>query len=153
MMKLIFMTFGIVFGFLMSRAGATQFDFYAQLFLFENLQLLWVIVFAVITGMLGMSLLKRFNAREVMTGARLTFEGKPKQPGLIIGALLFGVGWGVTGTCPGSAAVMLGEGKIIALASGFGMLLGTYLYAHVYERRQKTNGIQIHTRPRPSSVT
>ena len=71
----------------------------------------------------------------LIDGARLSFEGKPKQPGLVIGALLFGIGWGVTGMCPGSAAVMLGEGKVITLAAGFGMLFGTWLYALMYERK------------------
>ena len=134
-MKYLFIFFGIAFGFLMSRAGATTFDFYAQLFLFENLQLLWVILFAVITGMTGMLILKRLKVAAVINGSRLTFEAKPKQKGLVVGALMFGVGWGLTGTCPGSAAVMLGEGKVIVLAAGFGMLLGTYLYARMYERQ------------------
>ena len=136
-MKYLFIFFGIAFGFFMSRAGATNFDFYAQLFLFENLQLLWVILAAVTTGMLGMAILKRLDVKAVISGAKLSFEGKPKQPGLIIGALMFGVGWGVTGTCPGSAAVMLGEGKVIVLVAGFGMLFGTYLYAHAYERKTR----------------
>ena len=134
-MKYLFIFFGIAFGFLMSRAGATNFDFYAQLFLFENLQLLWVILFAVITGMTGMVILKKVKVEAVINGAKLTFKAKPKQKGVAIGALIFGAGWGLTGTCPGSAAVMLGEGKVIVLAAGFGILLGTYIYAHLYERQ------------------
>lgn len=141
-MKSVFILFGIAFGFLMSRAGATNFDFYAQLFLFENLQLLWVIISAVITGMLGMTVLKQLQVTAVMDGARLSFQGKPRQKGLVTGALMFGVGWGLTGTCPGSAAVMLGEGKVIVLAAGFGMLLGTYLYARVYERQHQPSMLE-----------
>ena len=49
-MKYAFILFGAVFGFLVSRAGATTFDFYAQLFLFQDLQLLWVIATAVVVG-------------------------------------------------------------------------------------------------------
>lgn len=151
MMKVMFVLLGAVFGFLMSRAGATNFDFYAQLFLFENLQLLWVIVSAVITGMLGVLLLKRLDVKAVIDGARLSFEGKPGQRGLGVGALMFGVGWGVTGMCPGSAAVMLGEGKVIVLATGFGMLFGTYLYAHLYERKLKHMRMQATTEPQACS--
>lgn len=133
-MKYGFVFFGMAFGFFMSRAGATTFDFYARLFLFEDMQLFWVILFAVITGILGIRVMKHFGARAVVNGARLTFEGKPMQKGLVIGALMFGIGWGLTGTCPGSAAAMLGEGKVMVLATGFGMLFGTYLYGF---RRQK----------------
>jgi hypothetical protein len=46
----VFLFFGILFGFLLSRAGATNFDFHAQLFLLENLQLLWVIDTAAAVG-------------------------------------------------------------------------------------------------------
>jgi uncharacterized membrane protein YedE/YeeE len=145
MIRILFILLGSVFGFLMSRAGATQFDFYAQLFLFQDLQLLWVILAAVSTGMLGVLLFKRFKVKAVVDGARLSFEGKPRKPGLIIGALLFGIGWGVTGMCPGSAAVMLGEGKVITLAAGFGMLFGTWLYALMYERRLKRQSLQTHS--------
>lgn len=134
-MKYLFIFFGIAFGFLMSRAGATNFDFYAQLFLFENLQLLWVILAAVVTGMSGIFVLKRLKVAAVINGAKLTFIGKPKQKGLAVGALMFGVGWGLTGTCPGSAAVMLGEGKMIVLAAILGMLCGTYIYAWIHQQR------------------
>jgi len=133
-MKYSFVIFGMAFGFLMSRAGATTFDFYARLFLFEDLQLLWVILFAVVTGIIGIRIMKRFGARAVVDGARLTFDGKPMQRGLVIGALMFGIGWGLTGTCPGSAAAMLGEGKLMALPTGFGILFGTYIFGF---RKQK----------------
>ncbi len=62
-MNYVFLLFGAVFGFLLSRAGATTFDFYAKLFLFENLQLLWVIATAATVGALGVFLLKRLRAR------------------------------------------------------------------------------------------
>ena len=138
-MKYAFILFGVAFGFLMSRAGATTYDFYAQLFLFENLQLLWVIAGAVVTGVAGVQILKLANARMAICGAEMNFDPKPMQKGLIIGALMFGVGWGLTGTCPGSAPAMLGEGKLIVLPALLGILAGTYLYGlqvSIKKRRQ-----------------
>lgn len=128
-MKYGFIFFGMAFGFFMSRAGATTFDFYAKLFLFKDLQLLWVIMSAVIIGIIGIRIMKHFKVKAVLSGAELNFEGKPMEKGLVIGALMFGIGWGLTGTCPGSAAAMLGEGKLMVLPTGFGILLGTYIYA------------------------
>ncbi|MDH5407884.1 MAG: YeeE/YedE family protein [Gammaproteobacteria bacterium] len=136
-MKYRFIFFGMAFGFFLSRAGATTFDFYAKLFLFEDLQLLWVILSAVAVGIIGLRLLKYFNVKAIVSGVELSFDSKTMEKGLIVGSLLFGLGWGLTGTCPGSAAAMLGEGKIMALPTGFGILFGTYLYArqkHIPEK-------------------
>lgn len=127
-MKYGFFFFGALFGFLMSRAGGTTQDYYAQLFLFENLQLMWVIGAAVTVGIIGMALLKQTGSFDIINNQPLAFERKPMREGLAIGAILFGVGWGLTGACPGSVPAMLGEGKLMAAFTLLGILLGTYLY-------------------------
>ncbi len=132
-MNYVFLLFGVVFGFLLSRAGATTFDFYAKLFLFQDLQLLWVIATAATVGALGVFLLKRSRAR-ALDGQALVYEGKPMRRGLVLGALLFGVGWGMSGSCPGTAPAMLGEGKLLAGFTILGILLGTYLYGRFHAR-------------------
>lgn len=120
---------GAAFGFLLSRAGATNFDLYAQLFLFENLQLLWVIVTAVGVGVPGVMLLKKLQPTALVTRAPITFEDRPWRKGLVLGALLFGTGWGLTGSCPGSLPAMLAEGKVIIIPALLGILVGTYGFA------------------------
>lgn len=120
---------GIAFGFILSRAGATHFDYYAQLFLFQNLQLLWVIATAVAVGVPGVLLLKRYAPISLVARAPIVFEDKPWRKGLVPGALIFGAGWGLTASCPGSILAMLGEGKLGTLPTLAGMLAGTYAYA------------------------
>jgi uncharacterized membrane protein YedE/YeeE len=139
-MKPLFLIFGTLFGFLLSRAGATNFDFHAQLFLFENLQLLWVIASAVGTGMAGIFIMKRLRIRSLMGKELLTFEGKAMRPRLVSGALLLGTGWGLTGSCPGTAPVMLGEGKFAAVFTVIGIVAGTYLYGLAREKTRLTRG-------------
>ncbi|MEL6822752.1 MAG: hypothetical protein AAFP70_13400, partial [Calditrichota bacterium] len=89
-MRIGFLAMGILFGFLLSRAGATTYDFYAQLFLFENLQLLWVIAAAASVGAIGKYLLKRSEWKAVVDKEKLTFDGKPYTPSLIPGSLIMG---------------------------------------------------------------
>lgn len=127
-MKYAFLAFGALFGFLVSRAGATTFDFYAKLFLFQDLQLLWVIGTAVVVGIAGVAVLKASGARALLSGTALVYEAKPMRKGVAAGALIFGVGWGLAGACPGTAPAMLGEGKLAAGFTIAGLLLGTYLY-------------------------
>ncbi|NUM63718.1 YeeE/YedE family protein [candidate division KSB1 bacterium] len=128
MKKYSFLLFGALFGFILSRAGATTYDFYAKLFLFEHFQLLWVIVTAATLGALGVALLKAMKARTLFEGKPIAFKGKPYKSSLIPGSVLFGLGWGLAGACPGTALAMLGEGKLGALFTLFGVFLGTYLY-------------------------
>ncbi|MCA9667587.1 MAG: YeeE/YedE family protein [Myxococcales bacterium] len=127
-MKYLFLPLGALFGFALSRAGATTYDYYAKLFLFQDLQLLWVMATAAGVGAVGMQLLKRSRARALLTGEPLSFRGKPYLRTLIAGSLLFGAGWGLAGACPGTALAMLGEGKLGAGFTIVGLVLGTYIY-------------------------
>ena len=137
-MKPIFLLFGILFGFLLSRAGATTFDFHARLFLFQDLQLLWVIATAVTVGMVGFFIMKRLRLRALMGNEPLTFQGKEMRRQLVPGALMLGIGWGLSGSCPGTAPVMLGEGKLAALFTILGIVAGTYLYGLLRTRTRAT---------------
>ena len=134
MKKLVFLPLGVTFGFILSRAGATTYDFYAGLFLFREMQLLWVIAVAAIVGAIGVAALRRTRTKALIGGDSLAFDGKPYKPTLVPGSLLFGAGWGLAGACPGTALVMLGEGKLGALFTIAGIVLGTYLYG-VFEAR------------------
>lgn len=119
---------GVLFGFLMSHAGATTYDYHAKMFLLIDMQLMEVIGSAVIVAMLGVWLLKKFHVRAITTGEEVDFVKKPYQAGLIAGALLFGIGWAMTASCPGTVPAMIGEGKMGALFVLAGLLLGTMAY-------------------------
>ena len=134
MKKMSFVLWGAVFGFLLSRAGATTFDFYAGLFLFRDLQLLWVICCAVAVGVVGIALLKRLGVASAYDRKKLVFAGKPMTRQLPFGAVLLGIGWGLAGACPGTAMVMLGEGKLAALFTVLGIALGTYVHGRTSPR-------------------
>lgn len=119
---------GITFGFLISRAGATTYDYHAKMFLFIDFQLMQVIGTAIVVAMMGVFLLKRYHVHSVSTGQEVDFVKKPYQQGLIAGAFLFGIGWAMTASCPGTVPAMVGEGKISALFTLAGLLLGTMAY-------------------------
>lgn len=143
-MKYLFLPMGVLFGFILSRAGATTYDYYAKLFLFQDLQLLWVIATAAGVGIVGVALLKRFRPHTMLGAKPIAFKGKPYKRDLGPGSLLFGMGWGIAGACPGTALVMVGEGKLGALFTISGIVLGTYLYgwyrSRAVDRQQSPDG-------------
>lgn len=132
----LYLILGLVFGFLLSRAGATTPQFYAELFLFQDMQLLWVMGTASVVGIIGVFLMRRLQTRTIIGGHAIVFEGKPWKPGLILGSLIFGLGWGLSGACPGTVLAMLGEGRLTALFVIGGILVGTWLFGLQKSREQ-----------------
>lgn len=124
---LVYTLFGILFGFVLSRARVTDYDVIAAMFRLADVHLFGVIGSAIATAALGFWLLRRTGSTTV-SGTPIELRRKPWQPGAIWGGVLLGAGWALSGACPGTSLVQLGEGKVIALVTVAGILLGTYLY-------------------------
>jgi uncharacterized membrane protein YedE/YeeE len=129
-----YVAIGTVFGFILSRSGAADYDFIQGMFLFTQFQLYGILGVAVVITATGLAMLK-WHGRTV-TGAALTVELKPGHHGNWLGGLLFGVGWSITGMCPGPMLVNIGEGKIYAVAALGGALVGTAMFGALYPRLQ-----------------
>jgi uncharacterized membrane protein YedE/YeeE len=119
--------FGVLFGFVLSRVGATDYDAIAKMFLLEDFHLAGVIGVAVVVAAVGLGVVRRTRSGG-LAGWRAVIQEKPMKPGLVLGAALFGAGWAITGTCPGTGLAQIGEGKVMALFTVSGMLLGTAAY-------------------------
>lgn len=128
----IYVLFGTAFGWVLSRSGAADYDFIQGMFLLENFQLYGIIGSAVAVTAPGLWLLKR--AGRTATGQPLRVAPKPRHPGNVVGGVLFGVGWSITGMCPGPILVNIGEGKVYALGALAGVLVGATLFGVLYER-------------------
>jgi uncharacterized protein len=120
-----FLVLGIVFGFLLSRSGAADYGYIQKMFLFEDIQLYGIIGTAVCV-----------TAPLLWIVKRLKVSPKPKHLGNVVGGVLFGIGWALTGMCPGPVLVGIGEGKLYALCTFAGVLVGTALLGVVYPRLQ-----------------
>lgn len=81
-------------------------------------------IFIVAAGLLLFQWLKK----PTVSGKPLDWKPVSFIPERILGALVFGVGWALSGACPGTALVQIGEGKFMAIATVLGILLGAWLY-------------------------
>ena len=142
---------GVLFGYLMSHAGATTYDYHAKMFLMIDFQLMKVIGTAIVVAMIGVFLLKKYKVRSVSTGFEVDFVKKPYQKGLIVGAFIFGIGWAMTAACPGTIPAMLGEGKIGALFTLVGLLLGTMAFG-VLKTYQSQNNLPLPEKDKNEAV-
>jgi uncharacterized membrane protein YedE/YeeE len=127
-----YLVLGTAFGWVLSRSGAADYDYVQRMFLFESFQLYGIIGTAVVLTAPGLWLLKRIGRTAL--GAPLKVSPKPRHPGNVLGGILFGVGWSITGMCPGPILVNVGEGKVYALAALAGVLVGAGAFGALYER-------------------
>ncbi len=130
--KIGFLGFGTLFGFALSRVGASDFNLIFGMFTGQDLKLVWVILTAVVVGFIGMRVL-RLRAKQTISGQPLKISYKKLGHWSLMGGALFGIGWGMAGACPGTVLAQLGEGKIFALFTFTGMIYGTYIYARLKE--------------------
>ncbi|MFW6352924.1 MAG: YeeE/YedE thiosulfate transporter family protein [Verrucomicrobiota bacterium] len=114
--------FGLVFGFLIQKGGAAKFHVLVGVLLLEDLTVIKLMLSAIVVGMIGVFPLNALGKVEE--------KAKPLILGAtLIGGLLFGAGFALSGYCPGTAAAALGQGNGDALFSILGLVAGSYLYA------------------------
>ncbi len=123
---------GVVFGFLLHKGGVTDYDVIIGQLLLTDFTVVKVMLSAAVTGMLGVYLLRSLGAAQL--------HPKPGSLGSsAVGGLIFGVGFGVLGYCPGTVAGAVGRGALDALLGGVpGMLIGAGILAAVYPRLQRS---------------
>ena len=138
-MTLLYVFLGAVFGLVLSRSGAADYDFIQGMFLFRELQLYGIIGSAVVLTAAGLWLIKR-RGRTAL-GRPVEIDVKPLHRGNVVGGLLFGVGWSMAGMCPGPILVNIGEGKLYAVAALAGALSGAALFGALYPRLERPFGL------------
>lgn len=138
-MTLLYIALGTVFGFVLSRSGAADYNYIQAMFLFEDVQLYGIIGTAVACTAPGVWLIKRRG--RTLFGRPVDIELKPLHRGNVAGGVLFGIGWSLAGMCPGPILVNIGEGKLYALAALAGALTGAAAFGSLYERLQRPFGL------------
>lgn len=120
--------FGIVFGFLLHKGGATKYDVIVGQLLLTDFTVLKIMLSAVVAGMIGVYFMKS------MGWIKLSI--KKGSVGMnVIGGLIFGVGFAVLGYCPGTIAGAIGNGYLDAITGGLaGIILGTWIFAVLYPK-------------------
>jgi hypothetical protein len=120
--------FGIVFGFLLQKGGVTKYDVIIGQLLLEDFTVIKIMLSAVVTGMIGIHLMKSLGWIEL--NPKSGSWGKNA-----IGGLIFGLGFALLGYCPGTIAGAIGNGYLDALVGGLtGILLGSGFFAAAYPK-------------------
>lgn len=123
-----FILAGLIFGIIMAKSEAISWYRIQEMFRFQSFHMYGIIGTAVILGVISVYLIKKFKLRDTH-GNPIVFQDKDKSwKRYIIGGSVFGLGWALTGACPGPMFVNIGYGYWAMLIVVFGALIGTYLY-------------------------
>jgi uncharacterized membrane protein YedE/YeeE len=122
---------GILFGFLLQKGEVLRFEKQVGFMLLRDMTIIKFMFSAVLVGMVGIYI---FSAVGIIS---LSLKAT-NVAAIIVGGLLFGIGWAVAGYCPGTSIGALAEGRVHAIWAILGMLVGAGIYAEAYPGLKKT---------------
>ena len=130
---LLYLFAGTIFGLALMKGQAASWYQIQAMFHFKSFQIFGFFMTAVPTAALSVYLLKRFKVKN-LDGELIETPTKPFNKGTVVGSALFGIGWGLTGTCPGPIFVQIGSGAAIAVVTLISALAGTWVYSYFRDR-------------------
>ncbi|MGE4588991.1 MAG: DUF6691 family protein [Acidaminococcaceae bacterium] len=122
---------GILFGFFLQKGRVLRYDKQISALLFRDMTIVKFMLSHIVVAMVGVYFL--YDMGMVKLSLKPMIAG-----GVVLGGLIFGLGWGLLGYCPGTSLGALGEGRTDAVWGIAGMLVGAGIYAEAYPYMQKT---------------
>ena len=123
-----FLIAGSLFGFVLVKAEVVSWYRIQEMFRFQSFHMYGVIGSAIVVGMVSVYLLRRFR-KHSLTGERITVRRYPATYfRYVLGGSVFGIGWALTGACPGPILALIGGGRTAFLIVFTAAVMGTWVY-------------------------
>ena len=121
------MVVGIAFGIVFVKAEIISWFRIQEMFRLHSFHMYGVIGTAVVVGMISVLWIKKYDIK-TLSGERIKFTDKSFNKGQIIGGLIFGFGWAMTGACPGPLFAQIGSGFGVVFITLLAAVAGTWTY-------------------------
>lgn len=129
-----FILVGILFGIIMTKSEAASWFRIQEMFRFHSFHMYGIIGSAVLLGSITIYIIKKFKLRSI-EGEQIRFVSKEKTViRYLLGGTIFGLGWALTGACPGPIYVLIGQGYLSVLLVLISAILGTFVYGILYKK-------------------
>ncbi|UBM58542.1 YeeE/YedE family protein [Marinilongibacter aquaticus] len=124
---------GIAFGIIFVKSEVINWYRIQEMFRLQSFHMYGIIGSAVLVGMLSVWLIKKFNIK-TLSGDTISLKPKQFHKGQIFGGLLFGLGWALTGACPGPLFAQIGHGQLGVVFTLISAIFGTWLYGFLRDK-------------------
>lgn len=123
-----FLLVGIVFGIILVKSEAVSWYRIYEMFRFESFHMYGIIGTAIATGVILLMITKKFKFKNIEGGFMSVPDKEKGFTRYILGGTLFGLGWALSGACPGPMYILVGTGVFTMLIAILAAMLGTYVY-------------------------
>lgn len=128
-----YMAIGILFGIAFVKGEVVSWFRIQEMFHLQSFHMFGIIGTAVAVGTLSVWLIKRFDIRTIY-GEKVILHDKVFHKGNVIGGLLFGLGWAMTGACPGPLFAQIGMGFLGVGVTLLSAIAGTWVYGYFRDK-------------------
>ncbi|MDP4150002.1 MAG: YeeE/YedE thiosulfate transporter family protein [Bacteroidota bacterium] len=128
-----YVVLGILFGIILVKSEVISWFRIQEMFRFQSFRMYGILGSAILVGMLSIAVIKKFKIRTV-GNEPVVIADKTFHWGNVIGGLIFGLGWAMTGACPGPLFAQIGSGYGVVLFTLAFAILGTWVYGLIKEK-------------------
>ncbi|MBS1519435.1 MAG: YeeE/YedE family protein [Bacteroidetes bacterium] len=128
-----FLLAGIAFGIILVKSQVISWFRIQEMFRLQAFHMYGIIGSAIAVGMISILLIKRFKIKTI-SGEPIAIPKKEFSWGNVYGGLIFGLGWAITGACPGPLYALVGSGYFVIIVTLLGAVLGTWVYGLVRDK-------------------
>lgn len=124
---------GVLFGIVFVKAEIVSWFRIQEMFRLQSFHMYGIIGSAIAVGMLSVFLIKKFNIKTIY-GEEIKFHPKKFNMGQVYGGLIFGLGWAITGACPGPLFAQIGTGVTVIAVTLLSAIAGTWVYGYLRDK-------------------
>ena len=128
-----YLIMGLFFGIILVKSEVISWYRIQEMFRLQSFHMFGVIGSAVVTGIISILLIKKFNIKTIK-GEKIELPAKKFNKGQVYGGLIFGFGWAITGACPGPLFAQIGSGFSVIIVTLLSAIAGTWVYGLIREK-------------------
>ncbi|WPV01253.1 DUF6691 family protein [Mucilaginibacter sp. cycad4] len=133
MLNIKYLFAGLLFGIVLVKSEVISWFRIQEMFRLQSFHMYGIIGSAIIVGMISVMIIKRFNIK-TLTGDAIVIPDKKFNWGNVYGGLIFGLGWAITGACPGPLFAQIGSGFLVTSVTLLSAILGTWVYGAIKDK-------------------
>lgn len=124
---------GILFGTILVKAEVVSWFRIQEMFRLQSFHMYGIIGSAVLVGAVSLLIIRKFKIKTIQ-GESIQLQDKKFNKGMVYGGLLFGLGWAITGACPGPLFAHIGSGFLVVMVTLLSAISGTWVYGYFREK-------------------